>query len=233
MFMFNQSSSHAQPFRAALLTNLLYMAVLPFIIYHFASPYMSAVASLLLAALPPALRTLFGLLKHGRLNLLGILSLLSIAVKLLSALIFQDPRLVLLSDSLMTGVHGVLLLGSLLVGKPLLQILAYNMLATTPAAQNEQLMRRWQAPRIRTFFILLTALVGTGLLIQLAVSSILVFTLPTEQFLVMRPIVHYGLLGLVLLIAVLFIWLRRNRHTKPDTADTLGKAADEEITAHP
>jgi intracellular septation protein A len=216
MSMFNQHPSYAQTFRAALLTNLLYMAVLPIVIYHVASSSLSMVDALLLAALPPALRTMFGLLKQGRLNLLGVLALVSIAVKLLSGLAFQDPRLVLVSASLVTGVHSVLLLSSLLFGQPLLQTLARNMLATTPSAGSEQLTRRWDEPQVRSFFTLLTALVGGGLLIECIVRCILVFRLSVSQFLVISPIVHYGLLGCVLLAVVLLVRHRRIQGRKPE-----------------
>lgn len=42
-------------------------------------------------------------------------------------MLFHDPHLVLISDSLLTGVYGLLLLGSVLIGKPVTVVLVVNM----------------------------------------------------------------------------------------------------------
>jgi len=63
---------------------------------------------------------------------LGLFALVGIAAKVVSALLFHDPHLVLISDSLLTGVYGLLLLGSVLIGKPLTVVLVANMYATSP-----------------------------------------------------------------------------------------------------
>jgi len=51
-------------------------------------------------------------------SVLGLLALVGIAAKVVSALLFNNARVVLISDSLLTGVYGLLLLGSVLIGKP-------------------------------------------------------------------------------------------------------------------
>jgi uncharacterized membrane protein len=117
--------------------------------------------------------------------------------------------LLLISDSLITGVNGIILLVSLLLGKPLLLLIARNMLANTPSPQSEQQTQQWQETQYRSFFTLLTAVVGMGLLIEFVTRLILVYTLSTAQFLLVSPIVHYGLLGGLLLWIVLFVRRRR------------------------
>lgn len=203
------ASSASHPLRVALWTNLLFMTVFPIIIFHVASPYLSQVEALLLAAVPPVLRTLTGLLRSGRLNFLGVLALVSIGIKLIGGLAFQSTQVVLVSDSLITGVYGLLLLASLPLGKPLLLLLMQNMLTMTPSAQQEHLMKRWQTPGARSFFTLLTALLGAGLLLELVVRTLLVFTVPVDQFLVLSPLIRYGLFGVMALVAFGMAWQRR------------------------
>jgi len=199
----------------SLLPMILYTAVLPYVIFRLASPHMSTVTALLLAAVPPAFVTVLGLVRQRRFNLLGSLALVGISVKLMSALFFRDVRLVLLSDSLMIGVYGLLMLGSLIVQKPLLLMLARNALAGAPPAERAQLEQRWLA-RGRSGFTFITALWGTGLLLAFLVNVGLVYSLTVAQFVLVGPLVHYSMFGLLIVVSQAYGFLRRRK--KPETS---------------
>src|SRR5215469_758326 len=190
--MSNQRMHISRRLRAALLPELIYVAVLPYVIYRLASPLMPATYALLLAGIPPTVRTLFGLTRHGRINLLGVFSLLAIAIKIISGLVLQDTRSILISSSLVTGAYGVIMLASLLSSTPLILTLFMNVLAGNDPAQREQFIKRWPEDGSRSFFVVITALWGGGLLIELVVRIILTFTLTIEQFLVIGLIVQYS-----------------------------------------
>jgi hypothetical protein len=175
---------------------------------------MPATYALLLAGIPPAVRMLLGLARHGRLNLLGVFSLLAIAIKIISGLVLQDTRLVLISSSLVTGAYGVIMLASPLSPTPLILTLFMNTLAGSDPAQREQLTKRWQEDGSRSFFALITALWGVGFLIELVLRLILTFTLTVEQFLIIGPIVQYSFLGVMLLGTLLYARIRRYRKRK-------------------
>jgi len=207
--MSDQRMHFAPRLRAALLPELIYVAVLPYVIYRLASPYMPATYALLLAGIPPAVRMLLGLARNGRLNLFGVFSLLAIAIKIISGLVLQNTRLVLISSSLVTGAYGVIMLASLLSPPPLILTLFMNALAGSDPAQREQLTKRWQEVGSRSFFALITALWGVGFLIELVLRLILTFTLTVEQFLIIGPIVQYSFLGAMLLGTLLFVRIRR------------------------
>jgi len=212
--MSDQRTHFTRRLRAALLPELIYVAVLPYIIYRLASPYMPAVYALLLAGIPPAVRMLLGLVRQSRLNLLGVFSLLAIAIKVISGLVLQDTRFVLISSSLVTGAYGVIMLASLLSPAPLILTLFMNALAGNDPAQGEQFTKRWLGDGFRSFFALITALWGAGLLIELVVRLILTFNLTVEQFLVIGPIVQYSFLGVLLLMTILCARIRRSRRRK-------------------
>jgi hypothetical protein len=178
----------------SLLPMIFYAVVGPYVIFRLASPHMSTVNALLLAAAPPALMNIVDLVRQRRLNLIGSLALVGILIKLISAALVKDVRLVLVSDSLMLGVYGILVLGSLLLGKPLLLTLATSALAGMPSAERQQMEQRWLA-KGRAKFTFLTALWGAGLLLVLLVNTILVYTLSVPQFLLISPIVQYGTIG--------------------------------------
>jgi intracellular septation protein A len=195
----------------ALLPTILAVAVLPYIIYRLASPYMSTIAALLMAAIPPALVTTTGLIRQRRLNLFGTLALAGIAVKLISALLFKDIRLILISDSLMTGVYGIIMLLSLLFGKPLLLTLAQSMQTNTSPEQYAVIENRWRDAG-SSFLTLLTIVWGTGLLLGLLISIVLTFILTVQQFVLINPLVQYSLFGSLILWSQVYGALRRRKH---------------------
>ena len=205
---------NARWLRAALLPELIYVAVLPYVIYRLASPHMPAAYALLLAGIPPAVRTLLGLAHHGRINLFGVFSLLAIAIKIISGLVLQDTRLILISSSLVTGAYGVIMLASLLSPTPLILKFIMNARAGSDPTQWELLTKRWQEAGSRSIFALITAIWGVGLLIELLVRITLVFTLTVDQFLAIGPIVQYSFLGVMLLATLLFLRIRRSRKRK-------------------
>ena len=130
----NQPALSRRAIRTRLLLTLIYAALVPYLIYRVATSryHLSAVNALLLAALSPAVGSLIEFVRKRQLSVLGLFALVGIAAKVVSALLFHDPHLVLISNSLLTGVYGLLLLGSVLIGKPLTVVLVANMYATSP-----------------------------------------------------------------------------------------------------
>ncbi len=194
----------------ALLPMLLYVIVLPYIIFRLASPHMSTAAALLLAAIPPLTSTAIELVRRHRLNLLGALVLVGIAIKIIGALLFKDIRLILISDSLMTGVYGIMMLVSVLLGKPLLMTLAMNMLADAPLAERERFEKRWQEAG-SSYFAFITALWGVGLTLTLVLNILLVYILTVQQFVLLGPIVQYSIFGFLILVSQAIGIVRRFR----------------------
>lgn len=200
----------------ALLPMLIYVVALPYIIYRLASPHMPTTSALLLAAIPPAIGTAIDLLRRHRLNLLGTLVLVGIAIRILSALLFKDIRLILISDSLMIGVYGVIMLASLLFGKPLLLTLAMNMLADAPPAEREQFEKRWQEAG-SSYFTFITALWGAGLSIVLVVSIVLTSVLTVQQFVLVGPIIQYSMFGVLILVSQAIGIIRRYKRRQSNS----------------
>jgi intracellular septation protein A len=201
-----------QQILTALLPDLLVSIVAPILIYRLIVPYMSAPMALLFAGIAPVISVGMGLLRHRRLTPLGLLSLLTIALKIFLALALNNTRWMLVSVSLITGAHGVLLLASLLTPRPLLLWLVENTLSRNPAGQQQ--LRRLLDEAPRSAWVWVTAVWGVALLVECGVNSMLAMTLSVELFLVVSPVVRYGLLGGVLLGTLLFGWIRRRRKQK-------------------
>jgi len=192
----NQPALSRRAIRTRLLLTLIYAALVPYLIYRVGTEryHLSAVNALLLAALSPAVGSLIEFVRKRQLSVLGLFALVGIAAKVVSALLFHDPHLVLISDSLLTGVYGLLLLGSVLIGKPLTVVLVANMYATSPE-QRAQMKQRLQASGTHRHVLVLTAMWGLGLLLLLAISVLLTYTLPIATVVLIRPAIDYGMIA--------------------------------------
>lgn len=214
----NQPAFSRSALRMRLLLTLIYAALIPFLIYRVSTEryHLSAVDALLLAALSPVIGSLIEFVRKRQLSVLGLFALVGIAAKVASALLFNDARLVLISDSLLTGVYGLLLLGSVLIGKPATVILVTNMYAASPE-QRAQMRQRLQASETHHHVLVLTAMWGVGLLLMLAISVLLTYTLPIATVVLIRPLIDYGIIAaLVAGTAAYGYVVLRIRKRRPD-----------------
>jgi hypothetical protein len=193
--------------RKRLLPRLIYAGIMPYGIYRVGTTHfhLAAVNALLLAAISPALGSLLDLIQKRQLSMLGLFSLAGIGIKVLTALLFHNARLVLISDSLLAGVYGLLLLGSVLIGRPVFAVVATNMYATSPE-QRAQMKERLGAPGVHRLLLLLTVLWGIGLLLTVAVSVVLTITLPIAEVVLMRPVIDFGIFAVLIAATLLYRW---------------------------
>lgn len=111
--------------RAALLGSLKPLVVdvvVPMASYYVLSKGfgMSTLAALGWSSVLPALRTVWGVLRDRRLNVLAGVILVVNTVGLLLSTVTGDPRLMLAKDSGISSVVGISMLVSVVAGKPLL-----------------------------------------------------------------------------------------------------------------
>jgi predicted membrane channel-forming protein YqfA (hemolysin III family) len=208
----NQPALSRRAIRTRLLLTLIYAALVPYLIYRVGTEryHLSAVNALLLAALSPAVGTLIEFVRKRQMSVLGLLALVGIAAKVASALLFNNARVVLISDSLLTGVYGLLLLGSVLIGKPVTVTLVTNMYATAPE-QREQMKQRLQSSETHRHVLVLTAMWGVGLLLLLAISVLLTYTLPIATVVLIRPAIDYGMIAALIAGTVAYGYVLRVR----------------------
>ncbi|WP_240162026.1 VC0807 family protein [Gluconacetobacter azotocaptans] len=98
---------------------------------------------------------LAGLLHRRRLDAMTLLALAATLAGAACALWFTTPRLVLAQSSLVTGIIGLVFLGSLLRRRPLVYDLARATVGTTPE-RVAAFEGRWAFPSFRRFMRLLT-----------------------------------------------------------------------------
>jgi hypothetical protein len=125
------------------------------------------------------------------LDVISVLVIAGIAASLVATLLGGSPRLLLVRESFITGIFGLVFLGSLWLPRPLLFYLAKATVAKQGMAE-DQFADKWSIPGFRHTFYLMTVVWGVGLIVQAVLQVILAFTLSIEQDLVISPIVGYG-----------------------------------------
>ena len=98
---------------------------------------MSTVGALVLSGVVPALGVLLGVARHRRVDVVGVLVLVGIAVGSVLGLASGSARLVLLEGSVPTAVFGAVCIGSLWTARPLMYRFAIELIgADTPKGRD-------------------------------------------------------------------------------------------------
>jgi hypothetical protein len=180
---------------ATLGPDLIINVGLPFLIYYLLAPRTGDLRALLAAAIPPILWGLGELVIRRRIDAISLLSIAGIALSLLALLGGGSVRWLQLREKLATGAIGVALLGSCLIGQPLM----LKLVEAGAARGDDERARRLRALAERTDFrwhmMLLTLIWGLVLILDVAVSAALVFVLPISSYLLVNPLLGYTTMG--------------------------------------
>jgi len=198
---------------STLLPELIANFLLPWLCYRWAQPQWGESGALIASSLPPIGWSLYELVRFRRVDALSLLVLGGIALSLLAMLLGGSPRVLLMRESLLSGLFGVAFLLSLPLHRPLVFYLA----RATVARESEEGIRRfdlrWQEAGFRRGIRLMTLLWGCGLTLETVLRAVMIWQLPVERFLLLSPFVSYGMMFLLCGLT----WLAR-RHLRAGQA---------------
>jgi hypothetical protein len=194
--------------------SLLINAVCPFLIYVLLKNYTHAsdFLALLLTGVPSLIDSIVGIIRSRRIDLFAGAALLGIVVSLILIGLGGSPRWLLVRESFLTFAFGVVFLGSLLLPKPLGFYTARQFLAGRDKKRIAAFERLWKHASFRTIVRIQTIIWGVCLLLEAVLRVSLVFIMSIEQFLVVSPIILYGLIGLTVVASGLFMRFWQKGH---------------------
>jgi len=200
--------------------------ILPFAIYTYAEAPLGEVRALLVSSGPPILWSVVEFARHRRLDALSVLVVSGIALSLLAMLGGGGAKFLQLREKLVTGVIGLVFLGSALIGKPLI----YELARASMRRKSEGEAQRFEALQVNAGFrrtmTLMTLVWGMGLLADVAISVVLVFTLSIREYLIVNPIISYGTMGGLSLWTALYGRRAKRRGEARRAAAQLAAEAD-------
>ena len=193
---------------------------LPALTYNLAKPHLGDTGALMAASAPPLAWTAVEFVRHRRIDALSLLVLTGIALSLLAFFGGGGVRLLQLREHLVTALVGMIFLGSLAIGRPLIYHLARARLRRVSAVELQYFEAIEGGDVFRRTMTLLTLAWGFGLVAESALACALVFALTIPQFLVVSPIL--GTSVIVTLTAWTFWYARRRLAPLARTAKTEG-----------
>ena len=187
---------------------LLLDVALPAVAYYGAHALGYSIETSLIAAGAGALlRVAYVATVHRRLDLIAAVVGGTFAIMLTISLLTNDPRVLLAKESVVSGIAGVLFVGSCFVGRPLVYVLARKF-KTAPDWDH-----RWQRePAFRRRFTTLTLILGAVLLVDALARLVLILALPVNTMANLSPLLHLATLALLGGTALYL----RSRHQAPN-----------------
>jgi hypothetical protein len=200
---------------------ILVAGVLPVVGYVLLRPHVSSDAVALAAVMVfPIIEIAVERYRHGRFEPIGIIALIGIGIGLLGAVALNgDATLLKVRDSLVTGLFGIVCLGSLGTRRPAMFYLGRSFATGDDPEQVTEFDTIWELPGVPGRFRFVTAVWGVALLAEALLRTALALTIPTETFLVVTPILNWTVIGGLLWFTATFSRAseRRVRAARPAT----------------
>jgi hypothetical protein len=185
-------------------------SLLPIAVFDIAGPLVayqllrsngaSEVTALVLSGVFPAVWVAVTVVRHRRLDVIGALVLLGIAVGTVLGLASGNARLYLIEGSVPTAIFALVCLGSLWTSRPLMYRFAVEFMGQdTPRGRD--FAGRWQYPGFRHAFRVITAVWGVAYLAEAAARVVIVETTPAGTALTISKVMPYAV------AAVLVAWM--------------------------
>lgn len=159
----------------------------------------SAVTALVLSGAFPAIGVIIAILARQRSVAVGVLVLSGIVVGAVLGLVSRNPRLVLDEGSVPTAVFGLICLGSLATGKPLIYLLVLQFIGPD-SPQGREFTGMWQYDGFRRIFRFMTIVWGGAFLVEAAARVVIVQTTSPGTALAISKFLPYAVAG------VLIVW---------------------------
>ncbi|MBE8519234.1 hypothetical protein ILP97_17220 [Amycolatopsis sp. H6(2020)] len=180
---------------------LLLNVVAPVIAYQLLVRHgVASTMALMYAAGFPLLAIAVTALRSRRLDPVALLAIVAIAAGLTAGLVLRDGRILLVKDSIVTGVLGVVFLLSLPGRRPMVFVLQRRLFSH--GNEVERFDRSWADSQVRTRSRRMTALWGVMLIAEATARVALSFAVSPGTLLVISPLlaaVTFGPLALLTL----------------------------------
>jgi hypothetical protein len=168
---------------------------LPLLIYDLLNDRWGDVHALIASSAPPILWSVIEFARHRRVDAVALLALGGIALSLLAFIGGGSVRFLQLRETLVTAIIGLVFLGSVVIGRPLIYELARAGKARTSAAEAAEFEKLRVHAGFRQTMVLMTLVWAFGLIASVCVSIALLYSLSIREYLVVQPVISYATLG--------------------------------------
>jgi len=158
----------------------------------------SEYVALLSATVLSGLRVVYGVVRSRRLDPFAWYLLLTFGLSLVVGLSTTDPRLILVGNTLVNGLGGLIFLGSCVIGTPLTQVVGDRYRG--PDSEESDPV---EARRRRHIHVQLSAMWGIGLLLEVAVRLVVIANVSVDVANGVNSAITLPILGVLVLAAII------------------------------
>jgi len=187
------------------LPTMVFNLVLPLATYSVLTGRgVGEVPALLASSVWPVLETVVLLAVRRTWDEFSMFTLVVLLLGVVSALGFNSPRLILVKESAITGLFGLVLLGSLLAPRPLMFYFGRKFATNGTPESIAWWNGMWQYPGFRHSQRLITVVWGITMLTEALVRIALTYVLPTGTMLVVSGVLPYVVFGALIFWTVTY-----------------------------
>ena len=203
----------------------------PLLAYHLLqSNGVGTVPALVLSGVLPAIGVIIGIIRHRRVDAVGVLVLAGIVVGAVLGLVSHNPKLVLDEGSVSTGVFGLICLGSLATDKPMMYRFALEFMGPDTERGREFADLR-QYKEFRRAFVVITVVWGTAYLVEAAVRVLIVQETSAGTALAVSKVLPYAVAAVLIAWTVGYGRLQKRRGDRIAAAYAAAAEANEAAEA--
>ncbi len=163
---------------------------------------MPEVSALLVSGLWPVLDIGYTITKQRHVDEFGVFVLIGILIGVLTTVFSGSARAVFLKDSITTGSIGLVMLVTLLVGRPLTFYLGRRFATDGSKVQRDWWDGLWQYPGFRAVQRKLGAVWGASLLGEAVARALLTWKLGTSAMVVVNNVVPYVVIAALVFYSI-------------------------------
>ncbi|CAG8784902.1 3146_t:CDS:1 [Cetraspora pellucida] len=198
---------------------------LPILLYYILSKYIPVIWALVISGIPPIVSVILNFIIRKQVNAIGILSIVGFIAGTILSVLQDDPKLYLLRESFITGAVSLVFIVSLIpikIGsfqmRPLLYYNSKNLgLAdlkglTEDEPIPERFERYWRSYALfRRVFIVMTAVWGFGLLLEVPARILIIYNTKTvDEAVYIGNIVIYSWISCLILFNIIYSgWMKK------------------------
>lgn len=190
------------------IVSILISGLAPILSYFIIRPHVADdVTALAIAWFIPVLWTLISSLWRRQLNIMGMLGVVAFGIALGISIFTGAGSLPLkLHHAVVGGLVGLVFLGSVAIGRPILLLIAQRAAINNKRAY--AIKAQLQRPAFRRQMTRLTLLIGGAALTDAAIQAALALSLSTSSFLIATTLVHVAVVVCAIGVALVALWLR-------------------------
>ena len=191
--------NHKNNIKKSIIISILINAILPLITYKILINHIpSSITALIISTTIPIIDNIYHIIKEKKIDIFASLIILGFIVGIISMLFSGSQKLLLIRQSYITAVIGILFLISMFFPKPMIYYLAKKFINSQDKyAKNNKstLDEKCKNPHFRFSMKFLTFIWGICLVLEAVCNISLVFILSVSKYMLISPLVSYGFIG--------------------------------------